>query len=39
MRLRLPGPTEVPEDIANIGSKPMINHRGAQMAELMHKVC
>ena len=39
MRLRLPGPTEVPEDIANIGSKPMINHRGAEMAELMHNVC
>ena len=39
MRLRLPGPTEVPEDIASIGSKPMINHRGAEMAELMHNVC
>ena len=38
MRLRLPGPTEVPEDIANIGSKPMINHRGAEMAELMEKL-
>jgi aspartate aminotransferase-like enzyme len=39
MTLRLPGPTEVPEIIANAGSKPMINHRGTEMALLMNKVC
>ncbi|PZC40353.1 MAG: aspartate aminotransferase [Chloroflexi bacterium] len=38
MKLRLPGPTEVPEHIALSGSKAMINHRGPEMAELVSSI-
>ncbi len=34
-RLRLPGPTEVPERIRWAGARPMINHRGPEFREIM----
>ena len=38
MNLRLPGPIPVPEDILETMSRPMINHRGPQFAEMLHRV-
>jgi aspartate aminotransferase-like enzyme len=36
--LRLPGPTEVPADVASAVAKPMINHRGPEFRELIAQV-
>lgn len=37
-RLRLPGPTAVPERIVSAMAQPMINHRGAEFHTLMEEV-
>jgi aspartate aminotransferase-like enzyme len=36
--LRVPGPTPVPESVARAGSRPMVNHRGPEFAEVMGEV-
>ncbi len=36
--LRLPGPTPVPQDVVEAMSKPMIDHRGAEFAELIRRL-
>jgi aspartate aminotransferase-like enzyme len=38
MQLRIPGPTPIPDEILQTMSKQMINHRGPQFAEMIHKV-
>ena len=38
MQLRIPGPTPIPDDILQTMSRQMINHRGPQFAEMIHKV-
>ena len=38
LNLRLPGPIPVPEDILETMSRPMINHRGPQFAEMLYRV-
>ncbi|MDP2598339.1 MAG: alanine--glyoxylate aminotransferase family protein [Candidatus Liptonbacteria bacterium] len=35
MRLRIPGPTECPQEVLEAMGKQMINHRGPEFAELM----
>ena len=35
MNLRIPGPTPVPQEVADAGAAPMINHRGPEFAELV----
>jgi len=37
MQLRIPGPTPVPDEILKTMSTQMINHRGPQFAEMIHK--
>lgn len=37
-RLRLPGPTAVPEAVRLAGAKPVINHRGAEMRGILAEV-
>ncbi len=37
MQLRIPGPTPIPEEILHTMTKQMINHRGPQFAEMIHK--
>jgi len=36
--LRIPGPTPVPEEVAQAGAAEMINHRGPEFAELMGRI-
>jgi aspartate aminotransferase-like enzyme len=36
--LRVPGPTPVPESVAQAGARPMINHRGPEFAGIMQEV-
>jgi aspartate aminotransferase-like enzyme len=36
--LRLPGPTPVPDDVVQAMSKPMIDHRGVEFAEMLKRV-
>lgn len=36
--LRVPGPTPVPDEVAQAGAEPMINHRGPEFASLMREV-
>lgn len=38
MQLRIPGPTPLPEEILQTMTRQMINHRGPQFAEMIHKV-
>lgn len=38
-QLRVPGPTPLPERVLRSQSRPMINHRGPEFAELMSEVC
>ena len=35
MNLRIPGPTTVPEEVAQAGAAPMINHRGREFFEMI----
>ena len=35
--LRTPGPTPIPDDIVEAMSDPMINHRGPEFGEMIHK--
>ena len=35
MNLRTPGPTPMPDSVAQALSQPMINHRGPEFAELL----
>ncbi|MEC9271756.1 MAG: alanine--glyoxylate aminotransferase family protein, partial [Chloroflexota bacterium] len=35
--LRTPGPTPIPEDIVEAMTSPMINHRGPEFDEMIHK--
>ena len=35
--LRTPGPTPIPEDIVEAMTTPMINHRGPEFDEMIHK--
>ncbi|MEJ5022855.1 alanine--glyoxylate aminotransferase family protein [Ochrobactrum vermis] len=37
-RLRLPGPTAIPEAVRMAGSRPIINHRGAEMRVILSEV-
>ncbi|MGN6447951.1 MAG: aminotransferase class V-fold PLP-dependent enzyme, partial [Brucella intermedia] len=37
-RLRLPGPTAIPEAVRMAGSRPIINHRGAEMRVILGQV-
>lgn len=37
MQLRIPGPTPIPEEILQTMTRQMINHRGPQFAEMIHK--
>lgn len=37
MQLRIPGPTPIPDEILNTMSRQMINHRGPQFAEMIHR--
>ena len=37
-QLRVPGPTPIPERVQRAASRPMINHRGPEFAELMTEV-
>lgn len=37
-RLRLPGPTAIPEAVRMAGSRPIINHRGAEMRVVLGEV-
>ncbi len=36
--LRVPGPTPVPDGVAQAGAQPMINHRGPEFATVMREV-
>src|SRR5438309_158771 len=36
--LRVPGPTPVPERVAQSGARPMVNHRGPEFASAMNEV-
>ena len=38
-QLRVPGPTPLPQRVVRSASRPMINHRGPEFAELMSEVC
>lgn len=38
MQLRIPGPTPLPDEILQTMTRQMINHRGPQFAEMIHKV-
>jgi len=38
MQLRIPGPTPVPEEILNVQTKQMINHRGKEFTALIRKI-
>ena len=38
MSLRIPGPIPVPDDILQEMSQPMINHRGPEFEEILHRV-
>ena len=38
MNLRIPGPTPVPDDVAEAMSEPMINHRGPEFKDLLYRV-
>src|SRR5487761_1221996 len=38
-QLRVPGPTPLPARVVRAQSRPMINHRGPEFAELMSEVC
>jgi len=38
MQLRVPGPTPLPDEILQTMTRQMINHRGPQFAEMIHKV-
>jgi len=38
MQLRIPGPTPIPDEILQTMTRQMINHRGPQFAEMIHKV-
>ncbi len=38
MSLRIPGPIPVPDDILQEMSRPMINHRGPEFEEILHRV-
>ena len=37
MQLRIPGPTPIPDEILQTMTRQMINHRGPQFAEMLHK--
>lgn len=37
-RLRVPGPTPVPDEVARAGAAPMVNHRGPEFAASMTEV-
>src|SRR5262249_41968902 len=37
-QLRIPGPTPIPERVLRAGSRPMIDHRGPEFAELLADV-
>ena len=37
MQLRIPGPTPIPDEILNVLSRQMINHRGPEFAELIRR--
>ncbi|HET6380494.1 MAG TPA: alanine--glyoxylate aminotransferase family protein [candidate division Zixibacteria bacterium] len=37
--LRIPGPTPVPDDVRAAQAEPMIDHRGAEFAELQREIC
>ena len=37
MNLRIPGPIPVPEDILDLMSRPMINHRGPEFEEILFR--
>lgn len=36
--LRIPGPTPLPDDVLDAQSRPMIDHRGAEFAEMLHAI-
>ena len=38
MQLRIPGPTPIPDEILNVLSRQMINHRGPEFAELIRRM-
>ena len=38
MNLRIPGPTPVPEEVAQAGAAEMIDHRGPEFAALIERV-
>jgi aspartate aminotransferase-like enzyme len=38
-QLRVPGPTPLPQRVVRSQSRPMINHRGPEFAELMSEIC
>ena len=37
VNLRIPGPTPVPDDVAEAMSRPMINHRGPEFKDLLYR--
>lgn len=37
--LRIPGPTPIPEDVRRAQAAPMIDHRGAEFAEMQSEIC
>ena len=37
MNLRIPGPIPVPEDVLELMSQPMINHRGPEFKEILYR--
>ena len=37
-QLRIPGPTPIPEQVVRAASRPMIDHRGPEFAELLADV-
>lgn len=38
VNLRIPGPTPVPQEVAEAGARPMINHRGRPFAAILDRV-
>jgi len=38
IQLRIPGPTPIPDDILQTMSRQMINHRGPEFADMIHRV-
>lgn len=38
VQLRIPGPTPLPDSVREAGSRPMVNHRGAEFKELLGRV-